>query len=256
MKSTNEISPATAPDNACESDPWLTLIDALPPELHNRMHGVSLLCDPRWVAVEEREQALFAKAGRGERRKALRYLVEGVNREATGAPEWGAEMLRAVSGFDVDMVREMLAAGVRADQLFCDEEGSRWDLVSWALFVYAERARLFDHAAAMWAAKCSEIVTLAVRAGCTTWVNAWLGAEVAPVLALLESEAITLTGLESWQELGTELEWTEGMGREDVFVGMLEDRGLLFGEALAFVDDAAQGRFEEALDAWLDGAAE
>lgn len=70
--------------------------------------------------------------------------------------------------------------------------------ISWALFAFAVRAYLFEHAATMWAAKCAEIITLAGRAGCTTWVDAWLGAEVAPVLALLKYKAITLTGSESW----------------------------------------------------------
>jgi hypothetical protein len=252
-----EITNIEAGNNASSEDDgrdtWEALLDALPAEIHNRMHGVKLLMDPRWVGVEERGQALFLKGDSQDRARALDYLVKGVNDKGTDAPDWGGTVLQAVAGFDVDMVRELLAAGVRADHLYCCHVGGRWDIASYALFVFAERTRLFGGAAVMWAAKCAEIVALSVQAGGPSWVNAWLGAEVAPVLALLRARGITLTGTESWRELSAELEWTDGQYGGDAVCRLLDEHGWLCGESVAFECEAAQARFDAALDAWLDG---
>lgn len=231
---------------------WLNLLAALPAETHARFQALHMLLNPAWRAVEEREQVEAAKRSPADRAAELRRCVGLANDKGAEAGEWGSMLLDAVAGFDVDMVRELLRAGVRAEHLYTDPEGCMWSIADRALFEFAHRARLFDNAAQLWAQRCADIVAMAVHAGGPRWVSVWLGVEVQPVLDLLSARGIELFGMESWQQAGEDVGVTEADDLGGALCSLLEHEGLLFSRERAFENMAAQYRFDAMFGAWFD----
>lgn len=231
---------------------WLDLLAALPAETHARFQALHMLLNPAWRGVEEREQVEAAKRSPADRVAELRRCVGLINDKGAEAGEWGSMVLEAVAGFDVDMVRELLRSGVRAEHLYMDHEGCMWSIAGRALFEFTHRTQLFGNAAQLWAQRCADIVAMTVQAGGPRWVSVWLGGEVQPVLDLLRARGIELRGMESWQQVGEEVGVTEADDMGDALCMLLESQNLLFSRERAFENMAAQYRFDAMFGAWFD----
>ena len=164
--------------------------------------------------------------------------------------DWSRLILGACENFDVEMVRELLAVGVRADRLYMTIDGDPWDLVSWALQSYYGRSHAFEKAPALWADKCSEIVGMLLAAGGTRLVTVWLGPELAPVLASRFLSGYKVRGSESWPEIQSELGIGDGVCWAGVVLTLLNRPGVL--QLAVRQGDPASMRFEAAVDAWFD----
>ena len=239
---------ALAPD----SNPRGALIDAMPPYLHSLAYVVTMF-DPRWRGIWERESALYRSQGASDKAELLCSQVESINMRGWNRPDWSGVILEAAGSFDVDMVRELLKAGVQADQLYTCEGGTRWDIGSYALQAYMGRAQMFPNAAELWADKCAQIVALSVRAGGPSWLSIWLEPQAAPVLASRHLWGITVKGSEAWSELLAELDLPDGADVETGLIALLDKYGALTDHVPVWPGrPEAQARFEGCLDAFLD----
>lgn len=238
-----------------DPDPLLALIDAMPPEQHNKANAAMLSGGSQWVAFNQREAALYVAMTDAEKAEQLCTTVEGINTRGYNRPDWADTLLDAVSGLDVDMVRELLNAGVKADQTYVCEQGNLWDIGSYALFTFGIRAHVFPRATELWAERCAQIVAMSVNAGGPRWLSVWLGPEVAPVLACDCLRGLGLRGDESFEELRAEL--GRAMGLEpgddpditDAVAVLLEEAGA-FDRAGGPHDPATQ-RLNARMGEWL-----
>lgn len=232
-------------------DPLIALVESMPPAMHNKACAAKYFGNSWWAQMEVREGAGWVAGGAQYKSESLCSMVEGIAARGHNRPDWGSVILNACRHFDVEMVRVLLAAGVRADQLYTDAEGYLWDLATCAMQSYQGRAQSFEDAPALWADKCAEIVALTVAAGGPQWLGVWLGPEFAPVLASRHLRGVKLQGWESWQELQYELGAEDG-DLEDAVAALLDQPGVLvFGEYPGSNAPAA-ARFTQRVFDWFD----